>query len=202
MKMFGQDVLMDRIEHNYFFSIALTLLLMMMMMKMMRNCFCGMVDRQKAFSLISSRDHCQRSSPSWISDMLRARFEPVQNLSSGFVEWSCAVVITTTPQHHFCNFTDNINDVIFFIIFRDTSIFTEFIKNPKVFSFVVGSSCDFPTLITKPNFLIISSFNIITCGIYSWHILRKVHHFNSVSEHHFSHHSSSWPHRNIQILFL
>ena len=28
------------------------------------DCFCGMVDRRKAFSLISSRDHCQRSSPS------------------------------------------------------------------------------------------------------------------------------------------
>ena len=34
---------------------------------MMMNCFCGMVDRRKAFSLISSRDHCQRSSPSRIS---------------------------------------------------------------------------------------------------------------------------------------
>ena len=42
--------------------------------------FCGMVDRRKAFSLISSRDHCQRSSPS------RAGFEPAQNLSSGLVE--------------------------------------------------------------------------------------------------------------------
>ena len=31
--------------------------------------FGGMVDRQKAFSLISSRDHCQISSPSQISDM-------------------------------------------------------------------------------------------------------------------------------------
>ena len=39
------------------------------------NCFCGMVDRRKAFSLISSRDHCQRSSPSWISDTPRAGFE-------------------------------------------------------------------------------------------------------------------------------
>ena len=48
--------------------------------------FCGMVDRRKAFSLISSRDHCQRSSPSWISDMLRAEFEPAQNLSSCLVE--------------------------------------------------------------------------------------------------------------------
>ena len=32
------------------------------------RCFCGMVDRRKAFSLISSQDHCQRSSPSRISD--------------------------------------------------------------------------------------------------------------------------------------
>ena len=64
----------------------------------MMNCFCGIVDRRKAFSLISSRDHCQRSSPSRISDMPRVGFESAQNLSSGFVEWSCAVVITTTPR--------------------------------------------------------------------------------------------------------
>ena len=67
------------------------------MMMMMMNCFCGMVDRRKAFSLISSRDHCQRSSPSRISDTSRAGFEPAQNLSPGIDEWSCAVVITTTP---------------------------------------------------------------------------------------------------------
>ena len=67
---------------------------------MMMNCFCGMVDRRKAFSLISSRDNCQRSSPSRISDTPRAGFEPAQNLSSGLVEWSCAVVITTTPWRH------------------------------------------------------------------------------------------------------
>ena len=60
------------------------------------NCFCGMVDRRKAFSLISSRDHCQRSSPSRISDTPRAGFEPAQNLSSGFVERSYAAAITTT----------------------------------------------------------------------------------------------------------
>ena len=66
-----------------------------LMMIMMMNCFCGMVDRRKVFSLISSRDHCQRSSPSRISDTLRAGFEPAQNLSSGSVEWSCAVVITS-----------------------------------------------------------------------------------------------------------
>ena len=70
------------------------------MMMMMMNCFCGMVDRRKVFSLISSRDHCQRSSPSRISDMPRAGYEPAQNLSSGAVEWSCAVVITTTPRRH------------------------------------------------------------------------------------------------------
>ena len=52
------------------------------------NCFYGMVDRRKAFSLISSRDHCQRSSPSWISVTPRAGFEPAQNLSSRLVEWS------------------------------------------------------------------------------------------------------------------
>ena len=72
----------------------------MMMMMMMINCFCGMVDRRKAFSLISSRDHCQRSSPSRISDTPRAGFEPAQSLSSGLVEISCAVVITTTPRRH------------------------------------------------------------------------------------------------------
>ena len=39
------------------------------MMMMMMSCFCGLVDQRKAFSLISSRDHCQRSSPLRISDM-------------------------------------------------------------------------------------------------------------------------------------
>ena len=67
---------------------------------MMMNCFCGMVDQRKALSLISSRDHCQRSSPLRISDTPRAGFEPAQNLSSGLVEWNCAVVITTTPRLH------------------------------------------------------------------------------------------------------
>ena len=62
--------------------------------------FCGVVNRRKTFSLISSREPCQRSSPSRISDTPQAGFEPAQNLSSGFVEWSCAVVITTTPRHH------------------------------------------------------------------------------------------------------
>ena len=71
---------------------------------MMMNCFCSMVDRRKAFSLISSQDYCQRSSPSRISDTPWAGFEPAQNLSSGLVEWSCAAVITTTPRRHKLSF--------------------------------------------------------------------------------------------------
>ena len=60
--------------------------LWVMMMMMMMNCFCGMVDQLKAFSLISSRDHCQRYSPLQISDTPQAGFEPAQNMSSDLVE--------------------------------------------------------------------------------------------------------------------
>ena len=35
-----------------------------------------------------------------ISDTLRAGFDLALNLISGFVEWSCAVAITTTPRYH------------------------------------------------------------------------------------------------------
>ena len=76
-----------RESRNAILISCLTLQLMMMM-----NCLCGMVDRWKAFSLIPSRDHCQRSSPSRFCDTPRAGFEPAQSLSSGLVEWSCAVV--------------------------------------------------------------------------------------------------------------
>ena len=41
----------ELLEFSYMKSV-------MMMMMMMMNCFYGMVDRRKAFSLISSRDHC------------------------------------------------------------------------------------------------------------------------------------------------
>ena len=71
-----------------------------MMIMMMMNYFCGMIDRRKAFSLISSRDHCQRTSPSRIFGKPRAGYEPAQNLSLGFDGWSCVVVISTTPRHH------------------------------------------------------------------------------------------------------
>ena len=46
---------------------------------MIMNCFRGMVDRRKAFTLYFSRDHFQRFSPSQISDTPRAGFEPAQN---------------------------------------------------------------------------------------------------------------------------
>ena len=52
---------------------------------MMMNYFCGMVDRRKALSFLSSWDHCQRFSPLKISCTPRAGFEFLQNLSSGFV---------------------------------------------------------------------------------------------------------------------
>ena len=75
------------------------------------NCFCGMVDQWKVFSLISNRDHCQRSSSLPVSDMSGTGFEPTQNLISGLVEWSCAVVITTTPQLHNSSKTKDDNKV-------------------------------------------------------------------------------------------
>ena len=65
--------------------------------------FCGIVDWRKTFSLISSREHCQGSSLSRISNMPRTGFERAQNLSSGIFEWSCVLVVTTGPRRH-CGF--------------------------------------------------------------------------------------------------
>ena len=66
----------------------------------MMSCLCGMVEWQKDFGLICKWDHCHRSLPFRILDTVKAGFELVQNLSSAFVEWSCAALITTAPQHH------------------------------------------------------------------------------------------------------
>ena len=106
-RSYSEICIMDLL-HNEFNKYSSRNLLHLQMMMMM-NCFCGMVDRRKAFSLISSRDHCQRSSPSRISDTPWAGFEPAQNLSSGLVEWSCVVVITTTPRRHYT--TAQINSI-------------------------------------------------------------------------------------------
>ena len=76
---------------------------------MMMNSLCGMVDQRKVLSLISSRDHCQRSSPSRISDTSRAGFELAENLSSGIVErskikdYQRVIVIIITVIYHLAN---------------------------------------------------------------------------------------------------
>ena len=70
----------------------------LMLMMMMMNCFCRMVKQQKALSVISNRYHSRRFSLLQIFDMPWAGFEPAQNVISGFVEWSCAVVVITSPQ--------------------------------------------------------------------------------------------------------
>ena len=66
-----------------------------MKMMIMINCFSETFEQQKGFSLISSREHCSRSSISRISDTSRAGFEPAVSLILGLVEWSCAEVILT-----------------------------------------------------------------------------------------------------------
>ena len=41
---------------------------------------------ERHFNIISSQDHCQRSSPLQISDMPQAGFEPVSNPTSGLFQ--------------------------------------------------------------------------------------------------------------------
>ena len=65
---------------------------------MMMIFFCCIVDRRKTSRFISSQDYCQRSSSCPISDTPPLSFEPALNLSSGYVERCCTVVITTTPR--------------------------------------------------------------------------------------------------------
>ena len=79
----GKKFQSDKIPQSRSISNNRRLLQGLAMMMMMMNCFCSMVDLRKAFSLISSRDQCQRSSPSRISDTPLTGFEPPQNVSSG-----------------------------------------------------------------------------------------------------------------------
>ena len=87
-------------SHEVKWTLATEILGYLFLPWLVMNCFCSLVHRRIEFSLISSRDHCQKSSPSWISDTPRAGLKPAQNPSSGFIEWSCAVVITTKPRLH------------------------------------------------------------------------------------------------------
>ena len=63
----------------------------------MMNCFYGMVDQRRAltpyFQPRPFRDSHHHKSPT-----PQTGFEPAQNLISDFVEWSFAVVITTTQR--------------------------------------------------------------------------------------------------------
>ena len=95
--IFSLVVFLDGRQEKVFFSgVFKHMLLKYIHMMMTMNCFGGMVDQRKAFSLISSRDQCQRSSLSRISNTSRAGFEPTQNLSLSLVEGGCAVVVRTT----------------------------------------------------------------------------------------------------------
>ena len=60
----------------YAVSSGIDEVISVMMMMMMMNCFRGIIDQQKVFSLISTWGHCQRSSPSQISDTPWVGFEP------------------------------------------------------------------------------------------------------------------------------
>ena len=62
------------------------------------NRSCGIVDLRKVFTPYIQPVPCQRFSPLQIFDTPRAGFKPRQDLSSDFVEWSYAVVISTTPR--------------------------------------------------------------------------------------------------------
>lgn len=63
------------------------------------NCFSGMVDQWKLFSRISHQNHCQ------ILTILNlwhvaSRIWSCVNADFRLVDWSCTVVIITTPWHH------------------------------------------------------------------------------------------------------
>ena len=64
------------------------------MMIIMINCFCGKSDRRKACRLISSRDHCQISSTSRISDMPLEGFEPAES------EFKFCLMKLSSGDHH------------------------------------------------------------------------------------------------------
>ena len=122
------------------------------MMVMMMNCFYGMVDqqktfhRQRAFCLISSWDHCQRSSSLWIFNTLWSGFELMQSLSSDFLEWSCAVVITTTSQQFYL--------VLFFteLTFFITALFFHFFLDRKGITIIGWKNYQSKTLLIKDSY--------------------------------------------------
>ena len=60
------------------------------------NCFYGIGDQRKPRSHISIRDNV--SHPHHHESPTQLKRDPLQTLSSGFLEWSCAVAVTTTSK--------------------------------------------------------------------------------------------------------
>ena len=75
-------------------------------MIMMMICFVAWLTDERRLAYFPY-DHCQRFSPSRISDTTPAGFRPAQNLCSGLVERSSAVVITTTPRRQLFDQSEN-----------------------------------------------------------------------------------------------
>ena len=83
---------------------------------------------ERRLRLISRRDHCQRFSPSQISDTPQAGSEPAQNLNSDFVGRRCDFQLMK------CDFQDS--DVRRFgAILKKTFIMVIIIKHPNLFLF-------------------------------------------------------------------
>ena len=172
---FWKDFLWGNLQF-YLWTLVVPAEIMMMMM-MMVNCFYGIVDRRKSFSLISSRDHCQRSSPSRISDTPRAGFEPAQSLSSGLIEWSCTVVITTTLRRHRSCSREIILSMLlrgsceWDLVLRLRSFFKKIIsvKNNYFCCFIKSSFCTFNVsmkllLKSSKSFFMLLVFWVLTLG--------------------------------------
>ena len=113
-------------------------------------------------SLFSSRDHCQRPSPSRISDTPRAGFEPAQNLSSGFDEWSCAVVITTTPRRQ-----DAFIQALWRFVSRRGNV--RVIRTDKGRNYV-GASAELNKAFSEMNLyqIFIVQFRYVQCNYWQW----------------------------------
>ena len=91
------------------------------------NCSCGMNDRRRSLNDIFIRDHnghCQRLSPLQLSDLSEVGFELAQKQSSDFVEWSRAVVLTTTQRHYSHMDLDLWLSDAFVTVWKDLSCYT------------------------------------------------------------------------------
>ena len=84
----------------------------------------------------------------------------MQNLSSGFVEWSCAVVITTTPECH------RLYPLLWnFDTLKNLAVFGEILDFSNIFSFLVvnwapklSKTVNFGCISFEPKFKILKNF--------------------------------------------